>query len=55
MGRGISWSPSYYVGTVGHISAETVQRYIQEQGRHSSTEFIRWSFATSLYKCRLIL
>ena len=25
------WSRSYYAGTVGHVSAETVQRYIDEQ------------------------
>ena len=25
------WSPSYYVGTAGHVSAETIKRYIQEQ------------------------
>ena len=23
------WSPSYYVGTAGHVSAETIQRYIE--------------------------
>lgn len=25
------WNPSYYVGTVGQISEETVRRYIKEQ------------------------
>lgn len=25
------WTRSYYVGTVGHVSAETIQRYIEEQ------------------------
>ena len=25
------WSPSYYVGTVGNMSKETVQKYIQNQ------------------------
>jgi len=25
------WNPSYYVGTVGHISEETVKRYIESQ------------------------
>ena len=25
------WSPSYYAGTVGHVSHETVQRYIENQ------------------------
>ncbi len=29
--HGHIWSPSYYLGTVGHVSAETVRRYIQEQ------------------------
>lgn len=24
------WSPSYFVGTVGNVSAETVRRYIEE-------------------------
>lgn len=23
------WSPSYYVGTVGNVSAETIRRYIE--------------------------
>ncbi|RMH30873.1 MAG: IS200/IS605 family transposase [Nitrospirae bacterium] len=23
------WSPSYYVGTAGHVSAETIRRYIE--------------------------
>jgi putative transposase len=25
------WNPSYYVGTVGHISEETIRRYIETQ------------------------
>lgn len=25
------WSPSYYVGTAGTVSAETIRNYIQEQ------------------------
>jgi putative transposase len=25
------WNPSYYVGTVGHISEETVKKYIENQ------------------------
>ena len=29
--RGVMWSPSYYVGTAGHVSAETIERYIREQ------------------------
>ena len=35
--RGVLWSPSYYIGTAGHISAETIERYIREQERHSTT------------------
>ena len=29
------WSPSYYVGTAGHVSEETIRRYIQEQEKGS--------------------
>lgn len=25
------WTRSYYVGTAGHVSAETIQRYIEDQ------------------------
>jgi len=25
------WNPSYYVGTAGHVSAETIQQYIENQ------------------------
>jgi putative transposase len=37
--KGKLWSPSYYVGTAGHVSEETIRRYIQEQekGRNSSS------------------
>lgn len=31
------WSPSYYVGTHGHVSAETIQKYIEAQRTNSST------------------
>jgi len=31
--KGKLWSPSYYVGTAGHVSAETIQKYIEEQRR----------------------
>lgn len=24
------WAESYYVGTAGHVSAETIERYIKE-------------------------
>lgn len=27
------WSRSYYVGTIGHVSEETVKRYIEAQQR----------------------
>jgi putative transposase len=27
---GTLWSPSYYVGTAGHVSADVIKRYIQE-------------------------
>jgi len=30
------WSPSYYVGTAGNVSAETIQRYI-ERSEHVTT------------------
>ena len=36
--KGNLWSPSYYVGTAGHVSAQTIQRYIQEQSGDSSTD-----------------
>lgn len=36
MWRGVLWSPSYYVGTAGHVSSEVIERYIKEQERHSS-------------------
>ncbi|MFZ0220739.1 MAG: transposase [Candidatus Nitrosopolaris sp.] len=29
--RGVMRSPSYYVGTAGNVSAETIERYIREQ------------------------
>lgn len=27
------WTRSYYVGTAGHVSAETIERYLDEQKR----------------------
>jgi len=38
--RGSIWSPSYYVGTAGHVSAETIKKYIAgvKNGRNSSTD-----------------
>lgn len=41
--KGSIWSPSYYVGTAGHVSAETIKRYIEEQKSNSSTSFNWWS------------
>jgi putative transposase len=29
LGGGHLWSPSYYVGTAGNVSAETIRRYIE--------------------------
>jgi putative transposase len=29
--RGHLWNPSYYVGTAGEVSAETIRRYIEAQ------------------------
>jgi putative transposase len=28
------WAPSYYVGTAGHVSAETIRAYIEAQEGH---------------------
>jgi len=28
------WSPSFYVGSAGDISAQTIQRYIESQRKH---------------------
>jgi putative transposase len=28
------WAPSYYVGTSGHVSAETIHAYIESQAQH---------------------
>jgi len=40
--RSVMWSPSYYVGTAGNVSAETIERYIADQqiewNRGSSTD-----------------
>lgn len=29
-GRGTLWAPSYYIGTAGIVSSETIRRYIEE-------------------------
>ena len=29
--RGVMWATSYYVGTAGNVSAETIEGYIGEQ------------------------
>ncbi|PSR32205.1 MAG: hypothetical protein C7B46_15430 [Sulfobacillus benefaciens] len=36
---GSLWSKGYFVSTVGNLSAETVQRYIQEQTRKENLPF----------------
>ena len=28
------WAPTYYVGTAGHVSAETIRQYIEAQEAH---------------------
>ena len=35
--KGSIWSPSYYVGTAGDVSSETIKHYIENQRRNSST------------------
>ncbi|ADD28967.1 transposase IS200 [Meiothermus ruber DSM 1279] len=32
------WSPSFYVGSAGNISAQTIQRYIELQRKHQVDE-----------------
>lgn len=34
--KGKLWSPSYYVGTAGYVSAETIRKYIEEQSNSST-------------------
>lgn len=36
--KGSFWSSSYYVGTAGNVSAETIKKYIENQKGNSSTE-----------------
>lgn len=33
-GGGHLWTPSFYVGSAGNISAQTIQRYIESQRKH---------------------
>jgi putative transposase len=28
------WAPSYYVGTAGHVSSETIRQYLETQENH---------------------
>jgi putative transposase len=28
------WAPSYYMGTAGHVSADTIRKYIESQEQH---------------------
>ena len=37
-GRGTLWAPSYYVGTAGNVSTETIRRYIEECQDHQDKE-----------------
>lgn len=30
-GRGTLWAPSYFIGSAGNVSAETIRKYIDEQ------------------------
>jgi putative transposase len=32
------WNPSYYVGIAGHVNAETIKRYIEEQKTHADAD-----------------
>ncbi len=41
--KGHIWSPGYYVGTAGHVSAEVIEKYIQEQSLNSSSQRVRRS------------
>lgn len=34
--KGHIWSPSYYVGTAGNMSADTIQQYIRSQTKEGS-------------------
>jgi putative transposase len=43
--RDVMWSPSYYVGTGGNVSAETIERYIRKQ----QTEWKRGSFTVEAW------
>ena len=31
--RGVMWPSSYYVGTAGHVSAETIEKYMRTADR----------------------
>ena len=37
------WSPSYYVGTAGYVSAETIRKYVENQKTDSSPQQVRGS------------
>lgn len=41
--RGVLWSPSYYIGTAGHVSAEVIEKYIHgQQTKWRRAQFIYW-------------
>jgi len=41
--KGHVWSPSYYVGTAGSVTAQSVEKYIREQCLNSSPQQVRGS------------
>nr|WP_245969709.1 transposase [Calidithermus roseus] len=38
VGGGHLWTPSFYVGSAGNISAQTIQRYIELQCKHQDDD-----------------
>lgn len=45
--NGHLWSPSYYVGTAGHVSAEAIRKYIENQRTDSSPQQVGGSSRSS--------
>nr|WP_245970028.1 transposase [Calidithermus roseus] len=37
-GGGHLWTPSFYVGSAGNISAQTIQRYIESQRKYQDDD-----------------
>ena len=46
--NGHIWSPSYYVGTAGTVSAATIQKYIENQNTDSSPQQVGGSSRVGL-------